>query len=301
MDLKELFCTYLRSERNHSQETVTAYRSDIDDFEAFIRREELAENLEGVVRERIARHYVADLDTRGYARTSIARRISGLKTFYGYLMDQGVVSMNPFAGITSPKLPKKLPHIIKDSEVDMLFRSIDTDQPLGYRNHVLLDILFSCGLRASEVTHIKGRDVQLGQGRLLVHGKGSKDRFVPLHDTLVSNLRYYLTYTRPVLLAKAKDPDDGFVFLNYRGTPLTVRGLQVILKKIILDAGESFRIHPHMLRHAFATTLLDHGADLRIVQELLGHVHLTSTQIYTHVSQEAVMKSYKATHPRMKK
>jgi integrase/recombinase XerC len=301
MDVIERFRTYMLTQLNHSKDTVIAYQSDIEDFEAFLKREELAPDLLGAMRERVARHYVADLDTRGFARTTVARKLSALKRFYQFLMDQALVESNPFASIVGPKKPKKLPQRIKDSEVDMLFKSIDTDNPLGFRNHVLLDMLFSCGLRASEMIGVKIRDLQIGQGRLLVHGKGSKDRYVPLHETLQKDLRFYMTYTRPVLLSKAKTPETDHVFLSYRGTPLSVRGLQVVLKKLITDAGETFKIHPHMLRHAFATTLLDHGADLRIVQELLGHVHLSSTQIYTHVSQESVMKTYRKTHPRMKK
>ncbi|MCF7932664.1 MAG: tyrosine recombinase [Acholeplasmataceae bacterium] len=301
MDLIERFCTYMLTQLNHSKDTVIAYQGDIEDFKSFLKREELAPNLESVTRERVARHYVAELDTRGYARTTVARKLSALKRFYQYLVDQKLSDTNPFQGIVAPKRPKKLPQRIKDSEVDMIFRSIDTDKPLGFRNHVLLDMLFSCGLRASEMIGVKIRDLQIGQGRLLVHGKGSKDRYVPLHETLQKDLRFYLTYTRPVLLSKAKTPDTDHVFLSYRGTPLSVRGLQVVLKKLITNAGETFKIHPHMLRHAFATTLLDHGADLRIVQELLGHVHLSSTQIYTHVSKESVMKAYRETHPRMKK
>jgi integrase/recombinase XerC len=300
MDVKDTFARHLEHELGVSAETVEAYLADIRDFEAFILREELAGSLTDVTRERVARHYLADLDTRGYARTSVARRISGLRHFYRYLFEQGVIEHDPFKGVTAPKIPKRLPHIIKDSEIAMLFESIDTDKPLGYRNHVMLDLLFSCGLRASELIGMTMTDIRIGQGVLLVHGKGSKDRYVPLHDTLKEHLRFYLTYTRPVLASKS-DEDTSSVFLNYRGTPLTVRGLQVILKKMIDEAGETYRMHPHMLRHAFATTLLDHGADLRVVQELLGHTHLTSTQIYTHVSKETVMKAYKASHPRMKK
>ncbi|MFA5471809.1 MAG: tyrosine-type recombinase/integrase, partial [Acholeplasmataceae bacterium] len=142
-------------------------------------------------------------------------------------------------------------------------------------------------------------DLMLDQEQILIHGKGSKDRYVPLHKRLVEDLRHYLTYIRPILLSKGSNIHTLFVFINYKGGHLTVRGLQLILKQVIKQSGETYKIHPHMLRHAFATTLLNHGADLRVVQELLGHEHLKSTQIYTHVSSETIKEKYKDTHPRM--
>jgi integrase/recombinase XerC len=163
----------------------------------------------------------------------------------------------------------------------------------------MLDLLFSAGLRASELVDMTIKDINLSQEQILIHGKGSKDRYVPLHQHLVEDMRQYLTYIRPVLLAKGQDSHILYVFINYKGGHLTVRGLQLILKQIIKKSGETFKIHPHMLRHAFATTLLNHGADLRVVQELLGHEHLKSTQIYTHVSSETIKEKYKDMHPRM--
>jgi integrase/recombinase XerC len=172
---------------------------------------------------------------------------------------------------------------------------------LGLRNYIILDLLFSCGLRASELIDIKISDIHLERKEVLIHGKGQVDRYAFLHDTLVDNLRRYIMYSRPILLAKGKDLNSNQLLINYKGGNLTVRGLRVILNKIIDDSGETFKIHPHMLRHAFATTLLNHGADLRTVQELLGHKHLKTTQIYTQVSAEKLRENYDMTNPRMKK
>jgi integrase/recombinase XerC len=293
------FLDMLENQKNYSKHTLKSYERDLLDFEAFIINEELAASLLDVTRERLGRHYLVYLDERKYAQKSVARKISTLRSFYAYLVKEKKIEVNIFDNLDLPKVPKKLPKIIHDEEIERLFKSIDQNTHLGYRNYVLLDLLFSCGLRASEVVEMKIIDIRLNQNQILVHGKGSKDRYVPLHDHLVHEIRHYLTYVRPSLIAKGPNTFVDEVFINYKGTPLTVRGLQIILKKIIENSGETYKIHPHMMRHAFATTLLNHGADLRVVQELLGHEHLKSTQIYTQVSAEILKEKYKKSHPRM--
>src|SRR5690554_1389088 len=181
-----------------------------------------------------------------------------------------------------------------------MFKSINTNKLLGKRNYLILEMLFSLGLRASELTGIEIKDLDLSRKQLLVHGKGSKDRYLPLHDNLVNELKNYLQVTRIKLLTKASEPNN-YLLLNYRGEPLQVRGLQKILNKILSDTGETYKITPHMLRHSFATTLLNNGADLRVVQELLGHEHLKSTQIYTEVSNKVLQEKFNKLHPRGKK
>ncbi len=299
MDIVEKFEAYLSNEKHYSEYTVKSYIKDIRDFENFIKTEELARDLLSVRRERLARHFLSHMDQIKLSRKTIARKISALRTFYDYLISESEIDINVFSQIEIPKIPKKLPVIIHDEELKVLFESIDQTKPLGYRNYVILDVLFSCGLRASELVGMTIKDLQLEQKQILIHGKGSKDRYVPLHEALVEEIRHYLTYIRPILLAKGHDTHTLYVFINYKGGILTVRGLQVILKKMIDDSGDVYNIHPHMIRHAFATTLLDHGADLRVVQELLGHEHLKSTQIYTHVSKEKIKETYNKTHPRM--
>lgn len=301
MDIIQRFASYLEDQKHYSQHTVTSYIKDIKDFQNFILSEELARDLLDVRRDRLARHFLSHMDQKGLSRKTIARKISACRTFYDYLILQNEIDKNVFTLIDIPKIPKKLPSIIHDDEIKRLFESIDVETPLGYRNYVILDLLFSCGLRASELVNLSIKDLQLEQSQMLIHGKGSKDRYVPLHPELVAEMKHYLTYIRPRLLAKGHDVSTTYIFINYKGGVLSVRGLQVILKKLIEKSGEVYKMHPHMLRHAFATTLLDHGADLRVVQELLGHEHLKSTQIYTHVSKEKIKETYQKTHPRMNK
>ena len=301
MDIIEAFKHYLSVERNYADLTIENYLRDVKDFEAFITREELAKNLLEVKRDRLARHYLSYLDSQSYARKSIARKISSLRGFYAFLMREKKIDINVFEALELPKIPKRLPQIIHDEEIEHLFKSIDRLKPLGFRNYVLLDILFSCGLRASELVEMTIKDIHIDRQQILIHGKGSKDRYVPIHSLLIKDLKHYLTYTRPILLTKGNNLSTPYVFINYKGSNLTVRGLQLIIKQVIKQSGETYRLHPHMLRHAFATTLLNHGADLRVVQELLGHSHLKSTQIYTHVSTEVIKEKYKDAHPRMVK
>lgn len=299
MDYIDAFKNHLSVEKNYAENTVINYLRDVKEFSDFIKREELAKDLLGVTRERLGRHYLSYLDQKGYARKSIARKISSLRMFYQYLLSHKWIDVNIFQDLETPKIPKKLPQIIQDEEIEFLFKSIDKMKPLGFRNYLILDLLFSCGLRASELVEMTIRDIQLDREQILIHGKGSKDRYVPLHQRLIEDLRHYLTYTRPILLSKGHDTSTVYVFINYKGSNLTVRGLQMIIKEILRKSGETYQLHPHMLRHAFATTLLNHGADLRVVQELLGHEHLKSTQIYTHVSSETMKEKYNQTHPRM--
>jgi integrase/recombinase XerC len=301
LDYVNAFKNYLIHEKNYSNHTVTSYLKDIHDFYTFIKNEELASDLIDVTRERLGRHYLSFLDAKNYSKKSIARKISSLRTFYDYLLLNKHIEVNIFLQLETPKIPKKLPKIINDDEIEMLFKSIDQSNPLGYRNYLILEMLFSLGLRASELVSMTIKDLQLDRKQVLIHGKGKKDRYVPLHSKLIEALRHYLTYIRPILLSKGPNVNELYIFINYKGTQLTVRGLQLILKNIIIKSGETFKISPHMLRHAFATTLLNHGADLRVVQELLGHEHLKSTQIYTHVSSESLREKYILSHPRMVK
>ncbi len=297
----DAFEQYLSIEKNYSKHTISAYLRDLKDFQAFIAREELAENLMDVTRDRLGRHYLSELDRKQFTEKTIARKLSALRTFYAYAKAQNWIEKNIFETLQSPKIPKKLPTVLHQEEIDLIFKSINTHTPLGYRNYLIFDLLFSCGLRASELVGMTLKDIQLDQETLRIHGKGSKDRYMPLHDGLIRQLRHYLTYIRPVLLAKGGTIESESIFMNHRGTPLSVRGLQHMLKVTIEKSGETYKISPHTLRHAFATVLLDHGADLRVVQELLGHEHLKSTQIYTHVSTKTMREKYEKSHPRMTK
>ena len=295
--MKEAFLEYLKHIKRYSMHTVSAYEQDIDDFEHFILSESLAPSLESVSRVRLVRYYIADMQTRKLKTTTISRRISSLRMFYDYLVEHTLLNDNPFQDIQAPKLEKKLPERLHDEDIDLIFASIDLKKPLSYRNYVMFDMLYSCGLRASEVTQLEVKDIKMDDRQLVITGKGQKTRIVPFTKTLQRNLKHYITYIRPTLL-KLDQEDSQVVFLSRLGQPMTVRNLQKMLNQLIKKSGETFKIHPHMLRHAFASTMLSHGADLRSVQELLGHKNISTTQIYTHLTTEEVLKAYQKSHPR---
>ena len=298
MDIISDYKDYLIIEKNFSEHTAISYINDVKGFEDFLIKEGLAKDLLSARRPRLARNYISYLDNQDFKKKSIARKLSSLKNFYNYLIFKELIEENIFNDIKAPKVAKTLPHIIDDEAINYLFDSIDTTKPLGYRNLVILDLLYSCGVRASELINLEIKDIYLSSGQILIHGKGKKDRYIILHDKLIEEIRHYLSFVRVTLLSKGDDTNQQKLFINYKGGPLTVRGLRVILNQLIKDSGETYAIHPHMLRHAFATTMLNHGADLRVVQELLGHEHLKSTQIYTHVSKEQLKEKYMQTHPR---
>lgn len=298
MDIISDYKDYLIIEKNFSEHTAISYINDVKGFEDFLIKEGLAKDLLSARRPRLARNYISYLDNQDFKKKSIARKLSSLKNFYNYLIFKELIEENIFSDIKAPKVAKTLPHIIDDEAINYLFDSIDTSKPLGYRNLVILDLLYSCGVRASELINLEIKDIYLSSGQILIHGKGKKDRYIILHDKLIEEIRHYLSFVRVTLLSKGDDTNQQKLFINYKGGPLTVRGLRVILNQLIKDSGETYAIHPHMLRHAFATTMLNHGADLRVVQELLGHEHLKSTQIYTHVSKEQLKEKYMQTHPR---
>lgn len=300
MNYFEKFEYYLEVIKNYSKHTVINYLKDLEDFDNFLKTEELAEDVLGARRPRLARNYLSHLDDEGYSEKSVARKISSLRTFYSYMIKEKMIDVNIFEGVETPKIPKRLPRIISDNDINYLFEAIDTSTLLGKRNYLILELLFSTGIRASELTTIELKDIQINREQILIHGKGAKDRYVPLHPMLIEQIKEYLTFVRPKLISKS-DEDSNNLLLNYRGTSLTVRGVQLIVKKILKDADETYHITPHMLRHSFATTMLNHGADLRVVQELLGHEHLKSTQIYTEVSNEVLKKKYNQMNPRVMK
>ncbi|MCR1808867.1 site-specific tyrosine recombinase/integron integrase [Haploplasma modicum] len=300
MNYFEIFENYLKNEKNYSDNTVISYMKDLKDFDNFIIREELASDALGATRPRLARHYLSYLEDEAFSKKSIARKISSLRTFYKIMIMNNLIDVNIFENIETPKIPKRLPKVISENEISYLFECIDKESLLGYRNYLILELLFSCGLRSSELTNLEIGDIRLTRNEILIHGKGSKDRYVPIHDNLNEQIKNYLTNYRPKLISKS-DLETKKLLLNYRGEELTQRGLQKIMKKLISDANETYQISPHMIRHSFATTLLNHGADLRVVQELLGHEHLKTTQIYTEVTNKTLKEKFEKLHPRRAK
>ncbi|WP_019242319.1 MULTISPECIES: tyrosine recombinase XerC [Bacillus] len=287
------FLQYLQLEKNYSDYTVEYYQIDIDEFYMFM----IEQSIKGLhtVTYFDARLYLTKLYERNLAKKSIARKTSSLRSFYKWLMREKMVTDNPFALVSLPKKEQKLPQFLYEKEITALFNSIKVDTALGKRDLALLEILYATGIRVSECCGLTLKDIDFSLGTILVHGKGKKDRYVPFGKYAEEALHMYINDARNELLKHVK---HDFVFVNYRGEPITTRGIRYILTQLINNACRDGQLHPHMLRHSFATHLLNNGADLRSVQELLGHSNISSTQIYTHVTKEQLRKVYLSSHPR---
>ncbi|MDE5715750.1 MAG: tyrosine-type recombinase/integrase [Anaeroplasmataceae bacterium] len=295
------FIDYLANVKNYSSNTVISYHHDLEEFVEFVHSEKMAPSILGIRNNRVCKNYISYLSSCNLASTSISRKLSSLRTFYEYLLKSGDIRTNFFEEVEAPKIPKRLPKTIKENEIMMLFNICDQNTPLGFRNYCILEMLYGCGLRVSELCALEIKDIDFINLTIVIHGKGSKDRVVIMFDDMADRLKRYISTYRLDLLYRSKDEANRHVFLNKNGTTLTPRGVRVILNKLIQDCGETFHLSPHMLRHSFATALLNNGADMRSVQELLGHENLSTTQIYTHVSFEHVRKSYEISHPRASK
>ncbi|HEY8365490.1 MAG TPA: tyrosine recombinase XerC [Haloplasmataceae bacterium] len=291
-----MFKNYLAHERNFSQHTIINYEVDLRDFAVFIEKEDLDVN---TFSYQMARKYLTSLHKKNLSKASISRKISSLRTFFKYLQSNNYVKDNPFSLLSLPKKDKKIPKFFYPEEINELFNSIDLTSELGERNLAIVELLYGSGLRVSELCQLKIEDLRLQQKCLYVTGKGSKVRIVPLTELSLEALTNYLNNSRRHLLNKAKS-NSNIVFLNHLGKSLTTRGVRDILNRLISHTVKITNISPHMLRHTFATHLLNNGADIRSVQELLGHSQLSTTQIYTHVSKEELKRVYMNTHPHAK-
>lgn len=295
------FKEYLESIKGYSIYTVIAYINDVNEFKNFIVSEKMARDLFHI-NERVCKNYHALLNQSGEKATTVNRKMSSLRSFYSYLMKEHVVDINYFDEISGDKIEKRLPKVLKHEEIMQMINSIDKNTPLGFRNYALIKTMYGTGLRVSEVCDLEVKDIDFSREALRVRGgKGNKDRDVVLFKGLLMDLKHYINNERITLLSKGNDANLRILFLNKNGGPLTARGVRVILNSIINKMGETFKITPHMLRHSFASSMLNNGADLRTVQELLGHENLSTTQIYTHVSEEKLKKAYNEAFPRMKK
>lgn len=292
-----LFVEYLQIEKNYSQYTIVNYVHDIHDFFSFM-KEEGIEKLKDVDYA-IIRIYLTNLYKKNFSRKTISRKISSLRSFYKYLLREKVVKENPFALVFFPKKEQKLPNVLFKEEIDKLFSISDLSEPLGQRDQALLEILYGTGIRVSECCQIQLSDLDLFVGTVLVHGKGNKQRYVPFGSYAQDALELYLNNGRKMLIEKLPDGEKhSYLFVNHRGKPLTVRGVRYIINNLLKRAATTIHISPHTFRHTFATHLLNEGADMRSVQELLGHEHLSSTQVYTHVTKDHLRKIYLSHHPR---
>lgn len=290
-----LFIEYLQIEKNYSQYTIEHYHHDISEFFMFMTEQSIVGLND--VKYLDVRIYLTKLYDEKLARKTVARKISCLRSFFKFLVRERLVLDNPFALAFIPKAEKKLPEFFYEEEMEALFRACETETLLGQRNKALLELLYATGMRVSECSQIRMKDLDMYLSTVLVHGKGNKQRYIPFGSFAHDALQYYIDNGRQILLSKRDTPND-YLFLNFRGGQLTSRGIRLILDKLIEKSTLTGKIHPHMLRHTFATHLLANGADMRTVQELLGHAFLSSTQVYTHVSNEYLRKTYNTHHPR---
>jgi len=286
------FVKYLEVERNASGYTVRNYRADLLGFFSFLSEQGISSLNE--VDKNMLRDYLWRLMRDGFARSSIARKLSAVRSFYRYLQREDLVDVSPVANISSPKLDRRLPSFLTQEEIVRIIEAPDVRTPAGQRDRALLELLYAAGMRVSELVSLDLDRINLETREIRVWGKGSKERMVLMGEPAARALTAYLERGRSELLGER---GTSAVFLNRCGGRLTVRSVQSIVQEYANGVGVDKKVHPHMLRHTFATHLLDGGADLRVVQELLGHASLSSTQIYTHVSKIQAKKVYMAAHP----
>lgn len=292
--LCQLFIEYLQLEKNSSQYTLSSYEKIIEQFLSFMEQQSIS-SLSSVTYSDV-RLYLTTLYEKQLSRRSVSKHISCLRSFYRFLMRENEAKENPFALASLPKKESIIPRFLYKEELEKLFNTSNLETALGQRNQALLELLYATGIRVSECCNIKLKDIDFHIGTILVTGKGNKQRYVPFGSFAAKALQTYIVDGRNKLLKGSKLTD--VLFLNHRGSELTTRGVRVILEKLIHEAALTNKIHPHMLRHTFATHMLDNGADIRSVQELLGHENLSSTQIYTHVTKDRLQKVYNLHHPR---
>ena len=285
------YVNYLEAERNASAYTVRNYTTDLLHFFWFLRDKKIDSLKE--VDKHVLRAYLSRLVEQGFVKASIARKLSAIRSFYRYLVREKEISASPVS-TSSPKLDKRLPSFLTIGEMERLLEAPDLSSPVGQRDRAMLELLYASGLRVSELVKLSLGDINIGSGEIRVQGKGSKERMTLMGKPAAEALGTYLSHGRPKLLGKKR---SNALFLNRYGARLAERRVQKILESYTSTTGIEKRVHPHMLRHTFATHLLDGGADLRVVQELLGHANLSSTQIYTHVTKSQARKVYLSAHP----
>jgi integrase/recombinase XerD len=286
------FFRYLKSERGYSPNTLLAYRRDLAQFKTFI---ESTAGLDKLDPEELD-GFVISLQNEGYKASTVARKVAATRAFLRFLYAEGVVEPNLLDWLRQPKVEKRLPKTLSRDQVERLLQAASLEEtPLALRDRTLLEILYATGMRASEIIRIRLSDVDNEMGCLRCYGKGSKERVIPIYAEAMHMLTRYLAEGRPFLM---RDPAERVIFLNNLGRPLTRQGLWFLVQHYAESAGIASRVTPHTLRHTFATHLLEGGAELREVQQLLGHASITTTQIYTEVSSRRRREVYNRAHPR---
>jgi len=288
------FIDYIRFERRLSKNTIVSYQRDLEKYRFFLNRNKIKEIL-NVSNEQIL--YFLEFLYKTQNSSSVSRILSTLRTFYKYLVRDGKIQKNPFSSIKNPKLPKKILEILDEQEVKKFLESIPSSSYLELRDKAMFELLYACGMRVSEIVDLKLSDIDFDEGLLRFIGKGNKERITPIGDTAKDCLGKYIRAARYNLERERKSEN---VFLNRNGQKLTRQGFWKILKKYAGKVNTSKNLYPHLFRHSYATHMLERGADLRIVQELLGHSSISTTEIYTNINKKHVKETYFKYHPRDK-
>ena len=291
-DFLKPFLLFLRIEKNLSQNSIVAYENDLNRFINFV----YSENEKNKIDSSYIQNYISQLVDLPLEISTLQRNLSALRSFFSYLIDEKIINTNPTELIDIPKKKRSLPQVLTQDEINILFNSINTNNPIGIRDRAMFELLYSSGLRVSEMTSIKIIDFLDDNEWLRVFGKGSKERLVPLGKEALKWINFYLNNSRNHLLNKNKKND--FLFINFRGDGISRKGVWMLLKKYVSLSEISKNISPHSLRHSFATHLIEGGMDLRAVQELLGHSDISTTSIYTHLNRTYLKEVHKQFHPR---
>ncbi|MDU0486594.1 tyrosine recombinase XerC [Staphylococcus haemolyticus] len=292
-EIQVTFLNMLKVERNFSAHTLKSYHDDLVQFNHFLEQELL--NLR-TFEYKDARNYLSYLYSQNLKRTTVSRKISTLRTFYEFWMTQDETIINPFVQLVHPKKENYLPQFFYEEEMEALFETVAKDTKKGLRDRVILELLYATGIRVSELVNIQLKDIDMSLPGVKVLGKGNKERFVLFGEFCRQSIEQYLREFKPIQHTK-----HSFLLVNMNGAPITERGVRYVLNDVVKRTAGVTEIHPHKLRHTFATHLLNQGADLRTVQSLLGHVNLSTTGRYTHVSNQQLRKVYLNAHPRAKK
>jgi len=291
--LKE-YLNVLRLEKSLSENTISSYRNDLVSLIGFLESEKIIDFSQ--VDHKLLNSFFKKLQELGLSRTSAARYYSSIKGFFNYLFSNKYIKANPVEKVSPPKLSKTLPSVLTVEEMDKILSMPIIDDKLGLRDKGVLEVLYACGLRVSELIELKISNLFFDEEIIRVFGKGSKERLVPIGSSAIKWTKEYLMKSRPLLEKKSKS--EGIVFLNNRGTKLSRMGIWKIVERYTKEAGLERDIHPHTFRHSFATHLLEGGADLRAVQEMLGHADISTTQIYTHIDRDYIKQVHRDFHPR---
>lgn len=293
------FLRYLQTERHYSQHTITAYETDLGQFTIFLRHhfelEDISLNEIDVVTVRL---FLGELSERTISKKTIVRKLAAILSFFSFLMKNSFIENNVLLNISSLKLEKKLPLYLSEEKMMQLLALPDCTTQLGLRDAAILEVLYSCGLRREEIVRLDVRDVDCKNRVVKVLGKGSKHRVVPIGSIALKKIEEYLSMRKKLLSAQNSEAGNQALFLSQRGKRIYWRSINTLVEKYIRQISDIGKKSPHILRHTFATHLLNRGADLRSVKEMLGHENLATTQIYTHVSPERLKKVYEQAHPR---